>query len=119
MNIIYDNKQRVLWDQVVIIFLGIAMIAAASYAITTSNQTYPHRTFKDNVVSGNSASKNTYVNEPGSQPLSNDSSSQLQQGTPLEQGSTNSPQNAGTSNPSNPAYCDQKFMECAYPYPAY
>lgn len=116
MNIIYDSKQKVLWDQVVIIILVFAMAAAAAYAITTSNQTYPSRVSNDNVVTGNNTQKNTPENEPGSQPLSNNSTSQLQQGTPLEQGSTNSPQNAGTSSPMDPNYCGRNDMMCANPY---
>jgi len=112
MNIIYDSKQKVLWDQLIIILLVFAMAAAAAYAITTSNQIYPSRTSTKAIVQD----KDTSVNEPGSQPLSNDSTSQLQQGTPLEQGSTNSPQNAGTSSPMDPNYCGRNGMMCANPY---
>ena len=117
MNIIYDNKKKIMWDQLLIIIVALAMIGAAAYAIYSSNRSYLTKSGANNVRQ-NTPDIDAPTDDNATQFMSDDPSAQVQQGTTLEQGSTSTPQEAGTSNPIDPIdpnYCDHRFMECAYP----
>ena len=116
------QKAHAVIQPLVITVLILGVLVTAIYAIYTANRLYsPLGSFSTN--SGLGSKENLRTRSPGlqtqsseNQSLTNDSSSQLQSGSAVEQGSSTSPQNAGTAKPYNNFQCDPNFTDCASPY---
>lgn len=108
------NITSKLFGDASLILVIIAVTLTAGYAVYTSNRYYPPYAVSQNPTRQTQSADGIYSDSVSDPSLSNDSMSQLQQGASLEQGSTSSPQDAGTSTPTDPTYCDQRYAECAY-----